>query len=294
MLKLSVSLLIAAVLLTADTVTYKYDDTGRLINATYGNGAVVTYAYDKAGNLLSRSLPAGTPSISSGGVVNSASYLAPLVRGELASLFGSNLASGTFSASNLPLPTSLGNASITVAGVPAPIYYVSPTQINFQVPFEAPITGSVPVVVTQSNVSSSAQAVTMAEYAPGIFGYARTATVIDPIVIHYATNALVTPDSPASAGELLVIYATGAGTFDNPPADGAGAPGGPLASTRITAGVTVGGAAAQVLFSGLTPGLVGLLQINIQLPATLPAGSTLPMVLQFGSSATQAANLYVH
>jgi uncharacterized protein (TIGR03437 family) len=294
MLKISVSLFIAAVLMSADTVTYKYDDTGRLITATYGNGAVVTYTYDKAGNLLSRSLPAGTPTISSGGVVNSASYLAPLVRGELASLFGSNLASGTFSAGNLPLPTSLGNTSITVAGVPAPIYYVSPTQINFQVPFEAPITGSVPVVVSQSNVASSAQTVTMAEYAPGIFGYARTATVTDPIVIHYATNALVTPDNPASAGEVLVIYATGAGTFDNPPTDGAGAPGGPLANTKITASVTVGGSAAQVLFSGLTPGLVGLLQINIHLPAALPAGSTVPLVLQFGSSATQPANLYVH
>jgi uncharacterized protein (TIGR03437 family) len=294
MRKLYISFWIAAGVLAADTVAYKYDDAGRLLSATYGNGAVVTYAYDKAGNLLSRSLPAAAPTISAGGVVNAASYASPLVRGELATLFGTNLASGTFTAGSLPLPTLLGGAQITVGGVAAALYYVSPTQINFQVPFEAPITGTAPVIITQGGVPSAPQAAAMAEYAPGIFGYARTSTIIDPIAIHFTDNTLVTPSNPATAGEVLVIYATGAGTFDNPPADGAGAPSNPLASTKVTAAVTAGGAPAQVFFSGLTPGFVGLLQINIQLPAALPAGSTLPLIVSFGGSSTQPANLYVH
>src|SRR5690242_12432521 len=98
MLKLSISLIIAVGVLAADTVTYKYDDGGRLVSATYGNGAVVTYNYDKAGNLLSRSVPGAAPTISAGGVVNAATYTSPLVRGELATLFGTNLATGTFTA----------------------------------------------------------------------------------------------------------------------------------------------------------------------------------------------------
>jgi uncharacterized protein (TIGR03437 family) len=294
MTKTATALLLTAALLLADTVVYKYDDTGRLISATYGNGAVVNYTYDGAGNLLSRGVPGTAPQISATGVVNAASYLAPLVRGELASLFGANLATGTFGAATLPLSTSLGGAQITVAGFPAPLVYVSPTQINFQVPFEAPASGSVPVVAAQSGLPPSpAQQVAMAEYAPGVFTYARTATVVDPIIVHGATNALVTPDNPASAGEVLVIYATGAGSFDNPPATGAAASAVLLANTAVLAGVTVGGTAAQVAFSGLTPGDVGLLQINITLPAPLPAGNTLPLVVRFGTASAPPVNLYV-
>jgi len=55
----------------------------------------------------------------------------------------------------------------------------------------------------------------------------------------------------------------------------------------------IGGAAAQVQFAGLTPGLVGLLQINIQLPATLPAGNNLPLAIAFGSSVAPTVNLAV-
>ena len=108
----------------------------------------------------------------------------------------------------------------------------------------------------------------MAEYAPGLFTYARTATALDPIVVHSADNSLVTPSNPASANEVLVLYLTGAGTFDNPPADGAPASGTTLANTKVPATVTVNGAAAQVYFSGLTPGNVGLLQINFAVPAS--------------------------
>jgi uncharacterized protein (TIGR03437 family) len=293
MTKSSIILLLTG-LMVADTVSYKYDAAGRLVSATYGTSATVVYAYDNAGNLLSRTISGATaaPQISAGGVVNSASYRAPIVRGELATIFGTNLSSGRFSATNLPLPLNLGGVQVTVAGIPAPIYFVSSMQINFQVPFEAPISGNVPVVVSLNGTASSPQPVTMAEYAPGVFTYARTPTAIDPIIVH-ADNSLVSPDSPASANEVLIIYATGVGSFDNPPATGAPASGSPIATSLVTPAVTVGGSAAQVLFAGLTPGNVGLVQINIQLPGTLPAGSSLPLAIQFGASAAQPVNLYV-
>jgi len=292
----AVVLLSLAGWLSADTVQYAYDAAGRLISATYSSGTVIAYTYDKAGNLLKRSVtsPQGSgPQISAGGVVNAASFQAAIARGALASIFGSNLASGIAQASQLPLATTLGGVQVSVAGKAAPLVYVSPTQINFQVPFEAPSSGNVAVVVTRDSVPSVPQNASMAEYAPGIFTYARTATVLDPIIVHGGDNALVTPASPATANEVLVIYATGVGSFDHPPATGAPAAVSPLAMSLVTPTVTVGSTAASVLFAGLTPGFVGLVQVNIQLPSSLPAGSSLPLVLAFGSSKAPSVNLSV-
>jgi uncharacterized protein (TIGR03437 family) len=277
--------------------TYSYDAANRLTKVDYGNGQTITYTYDKAGNLLSRVIGSASasaaPTINPGGVVNAASYTTPLVRGELATIFGTNLAVGRASASALPLPTTLNGVQVTVGGIAAPLYFVSAMQINFQVPFEEPITGSVPVVVIQNGMPTVPQQVTMAEYAPGIFMYARTASALDPVIVH-ADNTLVTPDHPASANEILVIYATGVGSFDNPPATGAPASSSPIARSKVLPVVTVGGVAGQTLFAGLTPGDVGLVQINIQLPATLPPGSVLPLNVQFAGATAQAVNLYVN
>src|SRR5438105_3478110 len=148
----------------ADTVGYKYDDAGRLTTVTYGNGTAIAYTYDKAGNLLRRAITSSqtsSPQISAGGIVNAASFQAPIVRGSLATIFGSNLASGTAQAGTVPLPTILGGVQVTVAGTRAPVFYVSPTQINYQVPFEAPISGSVAVVVTRDGTPSAPQNVAM-------------------------------------------------------------------------------------------------------------------------------------
>jgi len=291
-MRILTGLLLAATIFAAN-VTYSYDAAGRLLTATWDNGVVVTYTYDKAGNLLGRTVPGPAPQITANGIVNAASYTAPLVRGELAALFGQKLAASTASASFLPLPTSLAGVQVTVNGVLAPLYYVSPGQINFQVPLEAPVSGSAPVTVRLNGSVTSAQQVSMAEYSPAIYTYARTATLLDPIVVHATTYALVTPDNPASAGETLVIYATGAGTFDFPPATGAGASSTQLARTSVTPAVTVGGVSAAVGFSGLAPGYVGLLQLNIVLPAPLPGSGTLPLKVQFNPSASASANLYV-
>ena len=280
--------------LTAATVNYKYDDTGRLISAAYDNGTGVFYSYDKAGNLLGLSVPAGTPKITDSGVVNAASYGTPLVRGEIAAIFGTNLSSGTLVATSVPLPTLLAGTQVTVGGVPAPLFYVSPTQIDFQVPFEAPLNGNASVVVIQNGTPSPVQAVTTTEYAPAVFTYYRTVTALDPIIVH-ADNTLVTPSSPASAGETLVMYATGAGSFDNPPATGAVGPSAPVANTTVRATVTVSGIPVSVPFSGLTPQLVGVLQINFTLPSPLAPRATVPVSVSFGGGAASVpVNLYVH
>jgi uncharacterized protein (TIGR03437 family) len=220
------------------------------------------------------------------------------------SLYGTSLqgstTDGAASAPSEPLPVTLSGTQVLVNGAPAPLLYVSPGQINCQVPYATPVGTPVQVVIVANGVSSQPIMVTFSSYAPSVFMYPRTVTSNDPVILH-ANNTLVTPDSPAQPGEVLVIYGTGAGKLDNQPLDGAGAPASPPATTVDTPSVTVGGVAASVQFSGLAPGFVGLLQINVQLPATLPAGTgtppTLPLTIAFpgptpGSSNT-TVNLWV-
>jgi uncharacterized protein (TIGR03437 family) len=233
------------------------------------------------------------PHVNSGGVVNAASFAPKLAPGALATIFGSNLANGTAQASSLPLPTNLGGSQVTINGIAAPLLFVSPAQINFQVPFEAPLSGDGPVVVTNNGTPSAAQTASMAEYAPGIFTYAQDASTVAPVIVHSSNNALVTPANPAAANEVLIIYSTGVGHFDHPPATGNPALSSPLAKAAVMPTVTLGGAPAQVQFAGLTPGFVGLVQINIQLPASLPPGVSLPLEVAFGSAASQTVNLRV-
>ena len=233
---------------------------------------------------------AQTPVINVNGVSNAAIAKTVLARGGLASIYGVNFAatSATFQAQSLPLPVSLGNVSITVGGAPAPLYFVSSGQINFQVPFEV-IGSSVNVVVTVNSVASAPVNVAVADYAVGIFGGADS-----PIALHL-DNSLVTAASPAAAGETLVLYATGIGKLNNAPADGAAASSAPLVTAVDTPTVTIGGANTQVLFAGLTPGGVGLSQFDITLPLNLPSSSsgTLPLLIAFPGDSGPAVNLPV-
>jgi len=238
--------------------------------------------------------PAGNaPQINAGGIVNAASYSTPLARGSLATIFGTNLSTSTVQSLPLPWSTSLGGASVTVGGVAAPLYYASSTQINFQVPYEVPAGSSANVVVTSGGVPSTATPVALADYAVGVFTYARATTAIDPIVVHYSNNQLVTPTSPAAPGEILVLYATGVGKLNNPPPTGVAAPMSPLATPVDPITMTLGGAPVSVMFAGLTPGCAGLVQMDIQLPTTLPAGSSLPIAIQFQGGSSPVVNLAV-
>ena len=233
------------------------------------------------------------PQIKAGGIVNAASYSTTLARGSLATIFGTNLSTSTAQALPLPWAKSLGGASVTVGGVAAPLYYASPTQINFQVPYEVPAGSSANVVATSGGVPGTATPVALADYAMGVFTYARTTTAVDPIVVHYSNNQLVTPTSPAAPGEILVLYGTGVGKLNNPPPTGVAVPISPLATPVDPFTMTLGGAPVPVLFTGLTPGCAGLVQMDIQLPATLPAGSSLPVVIQFPGGASPVVNLAV-
>jgi uncharacterized protein (TIGR03437 family) len=89
---------------------------------------------------------------------------------------------------------------------------------------------------------------------------------------HAATGAIVTAASPAALGEYIVLYMTGMGVVSNEPVTGAAASSTTLSNTAVTPIVSIGGVNATEVFSGLTPGFIGLYQINVQVPSNAPAG----------------------
>src|SRR5262249_7462571 len=144
------------------------------------------------------------------------------------------------------------------------------------------------VVVTRQGVASAPFSVPRDDYAPGIFpNFPKP----DPIIVHATTNELVTPASPAAPNEALVAYATGIGLLNNAPQSCAASPSSPLSTSVDPVTATLGGNPVSVLFAGLTPGLVGLIQFNIQLGAAPLASACLPLVFKVGGSTAPTVNL---
>jgi uncharacterized protein (TIGR03437 family) len=230
-------------------------------------------AVDSAGNVyigdtfnnVVRILQPTTPSVPSNGVVNAASYAPQVSPGSLATVFGVNLAASEITA-EAPLPLSLGGVSVTVNGKTAPILAVTPTQVNFQVPWETAV-GTASIAVTVNGRTSNTLAVPVMAAAPGLFsvGAGRAA-------VQNSDYSLNTPSNPAQPGGTIMAYLTGSGPVNDPMADGVATPYSPLVSAMSPASATIGAFAAQVTFTGLAPGFVGLVQMNIVVPAGLAAG----------------------
>ena len=179
--------------------------------------------------------------------------------GAIASLYGSGIAAGMAAAASFPLPMSLGGASVTVNGIAAPLLYASPTQINFQIPFEASA-GSAVIALSVNGAPAGSITVPLFAAVPGIFlqpsGYAAVVN---------QDGSINSADRPAPVNSFISAYVTGLGNVS--PAVGSGAAA-PVDSLSASAGVTatIGGLAATVTFAGLAPGFAGLYQVNIQTP----------------------------
>jgi uncharacterized protein (TIGR03437 family) len=228
------------------------------------------------------------PTINSGGVVNAAPpYQAGqgLQPGSYISIFGNDLSDAPVLVESTPsLPVSLGQVSVSFDGggmsLPGHLHFISPTQINVQIPWEFQGQSSVQMKVTlYGYLWGALYTVPLASYSPGIFA-----------VTDGATNSVIwLPTNPASGqakrGGSIVIYANGLG-----PVSAAQSSGGPASSTDLvytnaTPTVTLGGGPTGFLFSGLTPGLVGTYQVNVSIPPDAPTG-TQPLNLSIGGQTT--------
>ena len=234
---------------------------------------------------------AQTPQINEGGVVSGASFAAApaaVSAGSVISIFGTELATSSVGAVDLPLPTNIDGAEVLVNDIAAPLFFVSPNQINAQLPWEFINAGMVNVQAVVNGVESNIVSISIAAQEPGLFATNQTGSGQGAILISGAGGSLAAPtDSPGArpvtrGQELIEIFCTGLGVVTNQPASGAPAPDNPLSETALPPTVTIGDVPALVSFSGLGPGFVGLYQVNAQVPKNVPIGEAVPVVLTIG------------
>ncbi len=209
--------------------------------------------------------------VSTGGVVNSATFKAGASPGAILALFGSALGGDAALAPSLPLPSTLGISTVKVNGTAVPLFYTSGSQVNIQLPFTVSASSGAAGQVTTNGTTGQSFTISVTDAAPGIFTIPSGGTGAGAIV-HAIQGGLVTRSSPAAAGEIVSIYCTGLGVVTTPPAAGAATPISPLSTTPALPVVTIGGQPATVMFSGLAPTFAGLYQINVVVPRGLPSG----------------------
>ncbi|MEX2301394.1 MAG: hypothetical protein WD733_10685 [Bryobacterales bacterium] len=231
------------------------------------------------------------PRINIGGVIHAVDPSLRLSAGGLASLFGLRLAPGSQAAGFVDgrLPRELLGVEVRVhnpnGGViyRASLLYVSPEQINFQMPFEAAGLGSVRVTVSLNGSESPPEGVVLLPAGPGLFVLMDgRAAVLNQ---DFSPN---TPAQPAARGSIVMAFLTGVGPVNPALESGAGAPANPLSFATLPASATIGGVEARVVAVAMVPGYVGLAQANIEIPSGLQPGGY-ELRVQLGTEVSNGA-----
>ncbi len=233
------------------------------------------------------------PTIAPGGTLNNLNPVvgAPLAPGTIAQVYGSALATALVSTGEPPLPTNFNNTFALVGSTAAPLYALSSGQINIQVPNEVTATQQIPIIVSVNNALTLPQTLSIVPTTPGVLSDNDGTTPpslqngAHIIAQHSANGSLVTSTSPAKPGEYLVMYLVGMGATKPSIASGMATPTAPLSYATVQPTVTVDSATSKVLFAGLTPGFVGLYQIDFQVPPNASSGELKVVVTQNGVAA---------
>ena len=225
------------------------------------------------------SAPTSAPYIYPTGIVNAGSsvpFTAQFAPGEFISIFGANLATTT--ATDPTLPTGLDDVQVLVNGAPTAVRYVSPGQINAVIPLGID-TGIASIQVVNSLGTSNTVSNHVGQTQPGIFNGATSA----PAVFH-ADNTIVSPSSPAVAGEELEIYLTGLG---------------PLASSGNATYlsdllVDFGGVHGTIDYAGIEPGTPLAVGAGYQMNVTVPSGTSSGLIdLDVGGPGTYNGGTHI-
>ena len=210
------------------------------------------------------------PVISRSGIVNAADFSGQAVTpGELVSIFGLNIGpaqgvTASFDPQTGKLPTLLGGVRVFFNNFPAPLLFTSEGQINAQVPFEVAGVENVVVRVEIGGQSSNTSTITVADAHPGLFN-----------IVANLDGTINSAENPAAAGGFVILYATGQGLLDKPLMTGSPAPlptEGGLFTPLLPVSLLVGDTPPPFSAAVLAPQFVGLIQINLMLPAGLAAG----------------------
>ena len=235
------------------------------------------------------------PAINADGVKEAASFQVgkAFAPGSYIAIYGTALSDATRDLSTYFLPFSISGVSVSFKSPdgtqdwPGRLWYVSPGQINVQIPWELQGLTSAQLSVNVGDWSVP-YTIPISPYLPAMYEYNNLAIAQDQ---HYQ---LVTASNPAQRGQYIHIYANGLGAVDNPPSSGEATPlptaEQPLARTLVMPTVTIGGVTAKVLFSGLTPGSIGLYQMDVVVPPNAPTGLQ-PVVIAENGVSSLPANL---
>jgi uncharacterized protein (TIGR03437 family) len=234
-------------------------------------------------------VPNAVPLLTPNGTLHSFDPLvgAALAPGTIVAIYGQNLAAQAAQPTSIPLPTAFNGTSVIIGGMQAPLYYVSPGQVNAQIPFELSAGNQYQVIVSANGALTTPQPIQLSAATPGLAAFANGI-----LIAQHSDGSVVSLTSPAKAGEYLVAYLAGLGDTTVPVASGTASPSTPLAQPSDTPALTINGVQSPFLFAGLTPGLVGLYQMNFQVPADLPAGDITIVVSQNGQASNQTVLPY--
>ena len=224
--------------------------------------------------------PRPIPSVA--GTANGASFQKFYAPGMVLAVFGYQLASSQQGAAEVPLLFEMGQSYAFINGHIAPFYYVSPNQINIQIPYETELgTATLIVWSLDQQVHSDPYSFQVSPSAPGIFG---------------SSNGGLVPSGSGARGKTLTMFITGAGQLMPPIATGTApdpsTPVSQLPAPKLPVKLSIGGVQATIQFIGIPYGPVGVTQVNFQIPQTAPLGLQ-PVVITVGMAASAPANLTV-
>jgi len=205
----------------------------------------------------------------------------PLAPGTISQVYGSGLAGTTVSPGILPLPTSFNGTFMLIGGISAPLYYLSNIQLDVQIPSELAPNQQYATIVSANGALTLPDQIDVIPAVPGVVASGDGQIVAQ----HGLDYSLVNSAHPAKPGEYLIIYLAGMGASNPGVASGAVSP---LAPATLQPTVTVDSQTAAVIYAGLTPGSVGLYQINFQVPANAKTGDLSVVVTQNGMVANAA------
>ncbi|MEO7145925.1 MAG: hypothetical protein ABI165_20725 [Bryobacteraceae bacterium] len=229
--------------------------------------------------------------------VNAASYfnlgLTPGMLATLAPLggaFGTQTANFNSLPNPLPIPTALGDIQILVNGTPAPLLYVSPNQINFQVPMATPAPGQADIQVMSQSTGQiyGDSPIQMNTSAPAFFTVNGQGT--GQIAAINQDNTLNSASNPAPRGSVIALYGTGQGFLSGAPADGNPADG--AVPDGVPIQVIINGPGfvdpSNIQYFGLAPGFVGVWQLNVTIPANVPPGNQILVAITVNDNPSNA------
>jgi len=252
------------------------------------------FVADAGNNRVRMLVPRGTPTPAIT-KVQGPSYAVRLSPGSLFALYGDLFTAPgvTATVSTTPWPLSLAGVSISINGFLAPLYYVSKTQVNAQVPFE--VTPGTATLIITTNGSAPAQiSVPVVAAQPDILvqGGGTQAVAVNPPYCGFP--CVNTPTNAAHAGDTVVLYLSGIGIPAPPVPTGAASPSlEPFAKVNYPYSITLNGLPTNVSFFGYAPGFPALVQANFQIPAGMAPGDYQVVVTVNGVSSVGPAVISV-